>query len=906
MSGRGGPKLDRGAGAMASTRAGRKTVQDDRRPGRTRDRGAVTWATAALAGVVLALLLMTAVALDTLSAARAYIAGESLWSKAQKNSVAALLRYSRTGNEGDYETFLTELEVPLGDRVARIEMEKPKPDLDVVRRGLLAGRNHPDDIDRMATFFRRFQRVPRVAHAIEIWQRGDRALLALLEQGERLREITAATPVDEAELRRVLDRVAALDEELSVLESGFATVMGDASRWAQRALFAGVAVSALALLFLALFIVHRQNRRSFASELSARQSEEKKRTVLDTIEDGYFDLDLEGRITFTNSGLCRILGRQSHEILGHHLREFVDPDSANRLLQRIAAVLRTGRPARAVTAAVLRPDGERRVIEASGTPLLGADGQPAGLCSVARDVTERRAQEEALRRSEAEYRGLFEHAPYGIYRSTPGGQLLSVNSALAFMLGYDSPEDLIGVSLGEHVYLDPTVRARLVAEHADREHVAEVEVEWKRRDGSPILVRLNGRRIRDDAGFDAFEMFVEDLTHRRALEAELRQAQKMQAIGQLTGGIAHDFNNLLTIIASTAELLAEDLPEEAFSARGDVDELRAAAGRGADMVRKLLAFSRRGQLHVQAVDLGGVVTDTVAMLRRVLPAHIEIVTDVPSPAPVVRGDRGALEQILLNLATNARDAMPQGGELSIRTDTAILDSSFCASHGGGPPGPYAVLVVSDTGIGMDDSTRERAFEPFFTTKAPGAGTGLGMSMIYGLVRQHDGFIDLQSELGRGTTLRIYVPAVFETPSAKEDVAPRVRPRGRETILIVEDEPAILSTGKRILERDGYTVLTASNGEDALALVMANGRTIDLVLSDVVMPRMGGAALFRAVRDAGLSVRFLFTSGYTEREVGGFLDAPAPVVAKPWSADELARRVREALDAPLPQALRAAG
>jgi two-component system NtrC family sensor kinase len=327
--------------------------------------------------------------------------------------------------------------------------------------------------------------------------------------------------------------------------------------------------------------------------------------------------------------------------------------------------------------------------------------------------------------------------------------------------------------------------------------------------------------------------------------------------------------------------------------------MRAAADRGAEMVRKLLAFSRRGQLRVSAVDLGSIIRDTVGMLRRILPAHIEIATEVEPSAPIVNADRGAIEQILLNLATNARDAMPHGGALRIHAGDAALDEAFCEARGGGRAGAYAVLVISDTGTGMDAHTREHAFEPFFTTKAPGAGTGLGMAMIYGLVRQHEGFIDLESTPGVGTKVCIFIPASAESPIRADDRVAHARPLGNETILLVEDEPAILGTGKRILERHGYTVLTANNGEEALTLVRARGTAIDLVLSDVVMPRMGGGALHKAVvHEAGLPLRFLFTSGYTAREVGGMLDPDLPLVSKPWSVDELVRRVREVLDKPV--------
>jgi PAS domain S-box-containing protein len=750
----------------------------------------------------------------------------------------------------------------------------------------------------MQTFYRRFHGVPHVARAIEIWRDGDRNITGLMEEGARLHAAVSSGASDEAAIEELLDEIHARAARLTFLENEFSTLMGEAARGAQRVLFGLMAVIAFVLLIVAAFFVRSAVRRAVASELSLRQSEEKKQTVLDSMEDGYYELDLEGAITFANTGLCRILGREAHDILGRHVSEFVDSTVLASLLEVLGRVRQTGTPAHSISIEVLRTDGTRRLVEGSSTLIFGADGEPVGFCGVARDVTERRLQEDALRRSEAEYRALFENAPYGIYRSTPDGRMVAVNSALVAMLGYPSAEHLMTLNLGDDVYANRADRERLVDANLDSEMISDVEVEWRRTDGSPMLVRINGRRLRAEESFDGFEIFVEDLTQRRALEMQLRQAQKMQAVGQLTGGIAHDFNNLLTIIASTADLLAEDVGAATPGVRADIQTMRAAADRGAEMVRKLLAFSRRGQLRVSSVEVGSIIADTVAMLRRILPAHIELITDVAPSTPIVRADAGAIEQILLNLATNARDAMPDGGALRIHAGDAMLDEAFCTARGGGRAGAYAVLIVSDSGMGMDAHTREHAFEPFFTTKAPGAGTGLGMSMVYGLVRQHEGFIDLESTPGVGTTVRIYVPASMDTLVPCDDRIAHARPLGNETILLVEDEAAILGTGKRILERHGYRVLTATNGEEALGLVRTHIGAIDLVLSDVVMPRMGGGALHRAVQEAGLSIRFLFTSGYTEREVGGMLDPCLPLVPKPWSVDELVRRVRDVLDAPL--------
>jgi two-component system, cell cycle sensor histidine kinase and response regulator CckA len=864
------------------------------RPGRDRQTAV---SIAALVIAVGGMLLLTYLSLNTLSAARAFIQGESQWSKAQKTAVASLTRYVRTRNEDDFDNFQKALRAPLAFRVAREELDHPRPDMNVVRRSFMEGGIHPDDIGRMAAFHQRFRNVSDVHRSIGIWAAGDSLIAELLSRGARIQALTTSGAADEAALSAVLEEVHGIDAELTRLETAFGRVMGDAARMAHRVLFASAGAAALLLVIVSVLVMHRAARAKRASAETVRQSEEKKRTVLETIEDGYYEMDLDGIITLANPGLHRIFGRAPEDVIGRHVRDVIDPVSTPRLLDALSSVRRTGTPVRSITASLLRADGSRRTVEGSATLLRTREGQPAGFCGVVRDVTEQLQREEALRRSEAEYRAVVQHARYGIYRSTPDGRLLAVNPALVEMLGYESEAALLAVPLSEAVYAHAEHRDMLIRRHGHSDTVSDVEVEWKRRDGSPILVRLNGRRIRDQDGFTGFEMFVEDLTHRRALELQLRQAQKMQAVGQLTGGIAHDFNNLLTIIASTADLLAEDLPSENDRAAADLDELRGAARRGADMVRKLLAFSRRGYLEFTYVDLADIVRESTTMLRRILPAHIRIELSADTPCPV-RADRGAIEQILLNLATNARDAMPHGGVLHLRTCETYLDDSYCTARGGGEPGSFATLVVADTGSGMDAATRERAFEPFFTTKAPGAGTGLGMAMVYGIIRQHGGFVDLESEPGAGTTIRIHVPLAAAAATAESPLGAAERPGGRETILLVEDEPAILGTGRRILERHGYTVLVAQDGLEALSIVRQRRDELDLILSDVVMPNMGGRALFEAVLATGVPIRFLFTSGYTEREVDGMLDPGLPLVAKPWSIDVLLRRVRDVLDGPV--------
>jgi PAS domain S-box-containing protein len=507
------------------------------------------------------------------------------------------------------------------------------------------------------------------------------------------------------------------------------------------------------------------------------------------------------------------------------------------------------------------------------------------------------AFEQSLREKEGRYRTLVEGAPFGIARSTIDGRILAANPALVRMLGYGSEEALREVGFAQKFYRNPEDRIRLIVEPVLRgEVIREVELEVLRRDGSCIQVRANGRVLRGpDGKADSFEVFLEDITGERELEAQLRQAQKMEAVGQLTGGIAHDFNNILTIILSTARLIEQGLPPGLEGVRADLADLRLAADRGAEMIRKLLAFSRPEQLRFEVHQLDTLLEEAGTMLARMLPASIQLELDLGTDVPLVRADPALLEQMLFNLATNARDAMPGGGRLTLALGSAEIDEAFVQARGWGRPGSYGTLRVEDTGEGMSASALAGAFVPFFTTKPPGQGTGLGLPMVYGLMKQHGGFVDLTSTLGRGTAVTLYFPATEPEPLAAAAVA-HAAPAGSGTVLIVEDEPVLRRAAERILRANGFTVLSAGDGQEALACFREHRRKIGLVLSDVVMPRLGGPGLYAAIRGAGEQVPFLFMSGYPARDLPEGIPLPedVPLLAKPWEAEELVEWVRHAL------------
>jgi nitrogen-specific signal transduction histidine kinase len=397
-------------------------------------------------------------------------------------------------------------------------------------------------------------------------------------------------------------------------------------------------------------------------------------------------------------------------------------------------------------------------------------------------------------------------------------------------------------------------------------------------------------------------MLARDITEREALEAQLRQAQKMEAVGQLAGGVAHDFNNLLTVIRLHSELLAEALAES-DPRREDVAEIGRAADRAAALTRQLLAFSRRQVLQPRVLVLDEVVRNARQLLHRVIGADIRVESHGTTIGRV-RADPGQIEQVLVNLAVNARDAMPEGGRLLIETADVELDAMFGPKRGAAiSAGPYVMLAVSDTGLGMDAATQARIFEPFFTTKEVGKGTGLGLSTVYGIVKQSGGSIWVESEPGAGATFRIYLPRVDADLASREPAPEAVHAaddttRGSETILLVEDEDAVRTLAGRMLRRKGYRVLDARHGGEALEILGAYLGRVDLVLTDIVMPGMGGTELARRVREMRPNVPLLFMSGYSHGEIeqrGGFAPDEA-FLQKPFTADELARQVREVLEA----------
>ena len=513
-----------------------------------------------------------------------------------------------------------------------------------------------------------------------------------------------------------------------------------------------------------------------------------------------------------------------------------------------------------------------------------------------------RATQESLRRSESNFRSLVMNAPYGICRCDALGILQDANPALVAMFGYESAAALRGRHLGS-LYADAQQWFQTADHFHARKEFNNLTTECVRRDGASIVARISGRSIPNGKSGDSFEIFMEDVTETRTLELQLRQAQKMEAIGRLAGGIAHDFNNLLMVISGYAEFLLERIgPDPRL--RGPAQEISNATQRATSLTRQLLAFSRKQMLAPKVLDLNEVVAENLKMLTRMIGEDIDLVMVPGAVLGALRADPGQIDQVIMNLAVNGRDAMPQGGKLTIETANVTLDENFARTHTPLAPGDYIMLAISDTGVGMDGETQLHIFEPFFTTKGA-KGTGLGLSTVYGIVKQSGGFIFVDSQPQRGTSFRAYFPRVDgreDATAAQESLALPRAEHGQETILLVEDETNLRHLARQYLEIQGYKILEAEDGAAALQIVDGYQGTIDLLLTDVVMPGMNGRELATHISKLLPEVRVLYMSGYTENAIGhdGTLDPGINLLQKPFSLPALKDRVREVLDSePIP-------
>ena len=637
------------------------------------------------------------------------------------------------------------------------------------------------------------------------------------------------------------------------------------------------------------------------AEDALRENERRFRALIENSADIVTLLDPAGVITYSSPAAARILGYDPETMIGRNAFDWVRPEHVERVAEHLAEALRNpGQPEFVQTEARAK-DGSWRAFEGTLTNCLGVPGVEAIVVNL-RDMTEQEKAQEALRVAEGRFRALVEQLPAITYIAEPGPE---------GRWDYVSPqiETLLGFSPQEWMALASTWWNRVHPD--DRERVAENEKEFERtgkplrqeyrmiaRDGHVLWFRDEAIQLRRDADRPPLMQGVlHDITDQKRLEDQLRQAQKMEAVGRLAGGVAHDFNNLLMVIQGHTSLLSERLPDGSAERRS-VDQIQKSSERAAALTRQLLAFSRMQVMQPRVLDLNGVVADTGKMLRRVIGEHIELILRYDSGLGRVKADPGQIEQVLLNLVVNARDAMPSGGKLVIETCNLLIDEAAARRTSSLHPGSYVVLSVSDTGVGIDPETQSHIFEPFFTTKEQGKGTGLGLATVYGIVQQSGGHITVYSQPGQGATFRLYFPRVEEPADRGSGVRPRPKmPKGSETILLAEDETEVRELAREALRRGGYAVLEAPDGAAALRLAEAFTGTIHLLLTDVVMPNLGGPDLAARLLEMRPGLKVLYMSGYSEFISSGHGDIGpfTYFLQKPFSLESLGRKVREVLD-----------
>jgi len=635
--------------------------------------------------------------------------------------------------------------------------------------------------------------------------------------------------------------------------------------------------------------------RDITERRRAEEERERLAAIVESSDDTILSKDFDGRVTSWNAGAERMYGYAAAEAVGRHVSFIVPPDRREELSGLMELVARGERVSHLETVRV-RKDGRRVDVSLSIAPMKDGGGRVVGASTIARDITERKATERELRESEERYRDLVENARDIIYTHDLEGNYLSVNRAGEQLLGY-TREEARGMSWVQVVA--PEYRERVCEMLALKlagkgKTVYGLEVVAK--NGRRLAVEVNSRLTYRDGIAVCVQGIARDVTERRELEEQLRQAQKMEAVGRLAGGVAHDFNNLLTVINGYSDIAIGRLSAE-DPLRLNVEEVRKAGERAAGLTRQLLAFSRKQVLQPKVIDLNEIVSEMEKMLRRLIGEDIVLRAELRPGLGSVKADPGQVEQVLMNLAVNARDAMPCGGRLTIGTENVYLDEGYAAHHVSVAPGRYVMLAVSDTGVGMDEETLARIFEPFFTTKEKGKGTGLGLSTVYGIVKQSGGHIWVYSEAGRGTTFKIYLPRVDAGAREHRPAAESAEGlTGTETILLAEDDELLRNLARIILSDYGYRVLAAKNGAAAISIFESTEEPIHLLLTDVVMPGISGRELADRLTRLRPETKVLYMSGYTDDAIvhHGVLDEGVNFLQKPFTSDALARRVREIL------------
>jgi two-component system, cell cycle sensor histidine kinase and response regulator CckA len=838
-------------------------------------------------GIVVCVFGLGVLRAEILSGVRAYVGGEGLWSKAEKRGVLSLAEYGESRKEADFQQYLHEIAVPIGDKQARLQLQLPSPDMKLVREGLIQGRNSPDDVDNLAYVFRHFRRFGYMAQAIEIWTEGDGYIDQIRVLADELHREVQSGHADPAKVRQITEQIGAIDACLTPLEDKFSSILNEGARWTNRALSSAILLATALLLLAGIglsVLVLRQ----------MRNSEEKYRNLINTANDAILVIDPETRrIVEANHRAGDMLGLPERDLIGMAEADLYPKEGASSAA--LLSVQTNGK--HRCELELQRADGTRLPVEvnASMTELKGR----RAIMGIFRDIRERVEAQAILRRSEERFGYLMQNLSDVITVVAVDGTMLYHSPSIERVAGY-KPAELLGQNFLSFVHPDDRLAVRAALERVTLKvgSAAPPEFRFCRKDHTWVWLESVGNNLLNDVAVGGIVVTSRDVTTRRGLEEQVRQSQKMEAMGRLAGGIAHDFNNLLMVIQGYAEIVRQ---EESVTPeiRKNVDTIVRASTSAAGLTRQLLSFSRKHQFTPQVLELNSLVDQMSEMLLGVLREEMDLVVNLDPHAGCISADPGQIEQVIMNLVVNARDAMPKGGKLTLETVHIGREKARLGRSSGLPAGDYVMLAVSDTGIGMDAETQSRIFEPFFTTKSKEEGTGLGLSVLYNIVRASGGHVRVSSELGRGSTFRIYFPRVSAPAKlGLPELSLEPAHPGKETIVVAEDQPDLRWMICQFLQGLGYSVLEATDGRDAVALAEHYTGTIDLLLTDVVMPHIRGSEVARRMLARRPAMQVLFMSGYTEGEIGSLPGdgEEAQVLQKPFELHVLASKIREVFEA----------
>jgi two-component system, cell cycle sensor histidine kinase and response regulator CckA len=627
------------------------------------------------------------------------------------------------------------------------------------------------------------------------------------------------------------------------------------------------------------------------------ESEERFRTAFAQAAVGQAMTDTEGNFLQVNKAYCDITGYTEEELHSMSIESITHPEDFPACMEHIRELLSGKTNSFIIEKRYVTKSGKPVWIRNSTAAVRNGLGNISNLIALSEDITEQKKAEVCLSESEEKYRSIFEEIKDVIFISTPEGKFIDVNPVGLQWLGYSSLEELQRIDIPNDLYLN--AQDRIVFQEAiERQgYVKDFEVQLKKANGQQITVGITATAVRDEKGRVVnYRGVMRDVTLEKTLEHQIMQAQKMEAVGQLAGGIAHDFNNILSAITGYGHLVLMQIQEDSLL-RPYVEQILESSERAAMLTQNLLTFSRKQIITPHPARINEIIRNVAPVLTKLTREDIELKLELNIEDSTVEVDRLQIEQVLMNLVTNARDAMPNGGILTIGTQKMHMDTTFIEAHGYGKIGNYAVISVEDTGAGLDEKTKTRIFEPFFTTKELGKGTGLGLAMAYGVVKQNNGFINVYSEVGKGTTFRIYLPEVTSTVEQRADEKIQSPLGGTETILLVEDDQALRKLAVTLLDKYGYSVIDAIDGDDALARFKEHKESIDLLITDVVIPKRSGIEVFEEIRKFNPEMKVLFLSGYAKdiTQNKGILDTNVNFLQKPISPNTLLKKIRDILD-----------